>query len=338
MAKHNWGEMLAEVTWDDHKAELAQVIFEVAGFPMADCPQFSDYVSERLGRNGRELFATQAIDAFTFLRIPKLRLFLSDTELADLHLEFSEFNRQAVPEILGYPSLFAVLVQYDDIPHGSDMLCFVGTFLRRGLLEDAMVADLMAYDSFGANYIAESFTRLKLGDVLWLHFWCQELDGAFASTTVWRVFSFIMSHAFKNDCTMLTFSPFLKANCPKDRWDWYLAGSDEAVPPASENYDEGPVGMLLGNFEDVEPWGRQSTVGPGQIPADECVMVMKSVGVGQAVELDYGSSYMLSREKQLLQFRGHELERLIERVFARVDARVLAAFRAYMGGAHPLYV
>lgn len=338
MAKRNWGEMLAEVTWDDQKAEMAQVLFEVTGFPTTACPLFSDFVSERIGKNGRELFATQAIEAFTFLRVPKLRLVLSDEDLEDLHDEFSEFNRHAVPEILGYPSLFSVLVQEEDIPHGSDMLCFVGTFLRQGLLEDPMVADLMAFDAFGADYVAESFTRLKLGDVLWLHFWCQKFEGTFAATTVWRVFSFILSHAFMNDCNMLTFSPFLKANCPKDRWDWYLAGSDEDAPPAAENFDQGPVGMLLGNFEDVEPWGRQTTVGPGQIPADECLIFMKHVGVGEAIELDYGSTYMLSRERQLLQFRGDELERLVEAVFARVDARLLAAFKTYMGGAEPIYV
>lgn len=68
------------------------------------------------------------------------------------------------------------------------------------------------------------------------------------------------------------------------------------------------------------------------MPADECVVFTKDVAAGEAVELDYGDGYMLSREEQLVQFRGDELERLIEGVLRGFDARVLAAFRAYMRG------
>ncbi len=42
---------------------------------------------------------------------------------------------------------------------------------------------------------------------------------------------------------------------------------------------------------------------------------------------------MLSREWQLLQFRGDDLERLVEAVLTRVDTRLIAAFKTYMGGA-----
>jgi hypothetical protein len=45
--------------------------------------------------------------------------------------------------------------------------------------------------------------------------------------------------------------------------------------------------MLLGNFEEVYPWDRQTTVGPGQISAAECVVFMKDVSVGEPVEMDY---------------------------------------------------
>ncbi len=45
--------------------------------------------------------------------------------------------------------------------------------------------------------------------------------------------------------------------------------------------------MLLGNFEEVYPWDRQTTVGPGQISAAECVVFMKDVAVGEPVEMDY---------------------------------------------------
>lgn len=323
-------EMLSFAIWEDNKEEMAQVLFEVAGYPMQDGPEWSEFVGERPGDNGRELFATQAIPAFTFLRIPKVRLEMTDAELADLHLEFSAFNKRAVPAILEYPSMFAELVQDEDIPHGSDMLCFVGKFLRGGLFEDAMIQDLMAYDALDFKEIGATFSRLRLGDVLWLHFWRQKLEGEFAADTIWRVFSFILSRAFLNDEHMLTFSPFCKADCPKERLDWYLAGSDTAAPPPSQSLPG--LDKLLGNFEEVSRWGRQRTVGPGQVPADDCVIFMKDVEIGEPVELDYGETYMLAREKQLLQFRGDEVEELVEKVLPPFDARVLAGFKAYMGG------
>ncbi len=325
------GEMLAVVTWDEHKAELAQVIFEVAGFPMQDAALFSDVTEERSGEHGRCLVARQAIPAFTFVQTPKVRLVMPEHELGGLHFEFSVFNRQAVPELVGYPALFSVLAQEEDIPHGSDMLCFVGKFLRDGLLDDAMVQDLMDYDAFDAKYVVETFSRLRMGDVLWLHFWRQKLQGAFAADTVWRVFSFILSHSFLNDADMLTFSPFCKANCPPTRWAWYLAGSDEAAPPVPANAS-GPD-QLLGNFEEIAPWGRQRTVGPGQVPADECVVFMKDVAAGEEVLLDYGETYMLGREKQLVQFRGDVLEKLVVGVLAHFDPRIVRAFAQYMATA-----
>lgn len=327
---HEIGEMLAYASWDDHKAEMAQVIFEVAGYPLQGGPEWSDFVGERLGAHGRELYATKAISGFTFMRVPKVRLQMTDAELADLQLQISAFNKHAVPAILGYPSIFSVMVQDEDIPRGSDITYFVGKFLRGGLLENEVVQDLMAYDAFEFKEIGFTLSRLKLGDVLCLHFWRLELKGEFEADTIWRVFSFVLSHSFLNDENILTFSPFCKANCPTERWDWYLAGSDMAVPPPSHRLSG--LDKLIGNFEDVAPWGRQTDVGPGQVPADECVIFMKDVAVGEPVEMDYGDIYMLARDKQLLQFRGDKLEELIEKVLANFDARVLAAFRAYMGG------
>jgi hypothetical protein len=90
-------EMLCEEIWDESKAEMAQVIFEVAGFPMQDAPWFGEVTEERRGENGRYLVATQAIPAFTFVRIEKVRLVLGEAELEGLHLEFSGFIRREVP-------------------------------------------------------------------------------------------------------------------------------------------------------------------------------------------------------------------------------------------------
>ena len=325
------GEMLCETIWDERKAEMAQVIFEVAGFPMQDAPWFDAVTEERTGAHGRYLVATQAIPAFTFVRVEKVRLALGEAELAGLHVELSAFIRREVPELVGYPSAFAVLVQEREIPHGSDMLCFVGAFVREGLLEHAVVRDLMAYDAFDVQYVAETFGRMRLGDVLLLHFWRETLGESVAADTVWRVFSFILTHAFKNDARMLTFGAFCKAQCPQARWEWYLAGSSAEEPPAGEGLSG--LDLLLGNFEEVHPWCRQTHVGEGQVSAAECVVFMKDVAKGGAVEMDYGERYMCEPEFQLRQLRGDQLERALERVLWAFDARVLAGFRAHMASA-----
>ncbi len=330
----NVREMLEETLWDESKEGMAQVLFEVCGFPMQDALRFEEVTEERTGENGRYLVATQFIPAFTWLRVEKVRLVLGEAELAGLHRAFSGFVRREVPELVGFPSAFAVLVQEEELPHGSDMLCFVGAFVRGGLLGDAVVRDLMAYDAFEAGYVQATLARMRLGDALWLHFWRRNLEGEAAADTVWRVFSFILSHAFKTDARMLTFGAFCKAQCPQERWDWYLGGSRAEAEPVRARAGRATQGdaleQLLGNFEEVHPWGAQTTVGAGQVSAAECVVVMRDVAQGAAVEMDYGERYMVEDELQLRQLRGDELERALARVLGAFDARVGAAFGQYM--------
>lgn len=248
-------EMVQTVLWDEHKAELAQVIFDFA-VPLEGSRSFVDLVEERRGVNGRELVAKEAIKTFTFAPVPKVRLVQTEDALHALDVEFDEFVRTNVPEILGFPSLFSLLVQEQQVPHGSDMCLYVGMFLNKGLLEDPMIAHLMDYDAFEEGYVTDTLMRMTVGDVLWLHFWIQKLEGTFTADTIWRVESFTLSHSFLNDRNTLTFSTFCLANCPKARWKWYLAGSDEANPPVSGSASGGALDALLGNFEEIAPWGR----------------------------------------------------------------------------------
>jgi hypothetical protein len=66
------------------------------------------------------------------------------------------------------------------------------------------------------------------------------------------------------------------------------------------------------------------------VRGDQCVLFFKAVLAGESVTVDYGETYMLEPEKQLLQFRGDVLEKLVVAVLAGFDPRVLVAFRAYM--------
>jgi hypothetical protein len=344
-------EMVQTVLWEEHKADLAQVIFDFA-VPLEGSRSFMDLVEERHGMNGRELVAKEAITAFTFAPVEKVRLVQTEDALQALDIEFDEFVGRTVPEILGFPSLLSRMVQEQPVAHGSEMCLYVGMFLEKGLLEDPMIAHLMDYDAFEEEYVTDTLMRMMVGDVLWLHFWIEKLEGAFAADTIWRVLTFTLSHSFINDRNTLTFSPFCLANCPKARWDWYVAGSDEAHPPVSGSASGGALDALLGNFEEIAPWGRyvcdvsvclahfvccnrvslgrQRIVAPGQIPADECVIFMKDVAQGEAVELDYGVQYMLPREQQIHKYEGTDIGRLLHAVMKQFDSRVRRAFQKFM--------
>ena len=75
---------------------------------------------------------------------------------------------------------------------------------------------------------------------------------------------------------------------------------------------------------------RQKTVAPGQIPADECVIFTKNVRKGEAVELDFGTQYMLSPESQIHKYEGSEIGRLMHAVMKQFDPRVRSAFEKFM--------
>ena len=75
---------------------------------------------------------------------------------------------------------------------------------------------------------------------------------------------------------------------------------------------------------------RQRIVGPGQIPADECVIFMKDVAKGAAVEMDYGTIYMLSPEIQMYKYKDSEVERLLHAVMKQLGPRVMRVFEKFM--------
>lgn len=295
---------------------LAQLLFRRYGIPLVGQPSFADLVRVVHTKHGRALFATCDIPEGTFALDTKVHLTFTPAELAELQQDFETWREQTVARIMG------VRVHFDfshKLSHYSSRLSsYVGKFLLDGHSETPLVQDLMDFDPFAHGYLDEMLERLVLFDVLYFDFWRVQLHPRFSADCVWRAFTFLLSHAFLNDDCTLTLGTFCKAQCDNRRWDSY---ADEHAPP----FD-----CLLGNIEDIPPWGVQSTVRPGEVPASECVLFFHDVRRGEPVTMDYGESYKLSRASQLRQYRHHELRPLIEAVLEHVDPRVMCALDRHM--------
>jgi hypothetical protein len=66
------------------------------------------------------------------------------------------------------------------------------------------------------------------------------------------------------------------------------------------------------------------------IPADEYVIFMKDVAKGEAVELDYGETYMLHPEGQICKYEDSDIGRLLYVVIQQFDPRVMSVFKKFM--------
>jgi len=295
---------------------LAQQLFRLYGRPLVGQPSFADLVRVVHTQHGRALLATRDISKGTFAHDTKVHLTFTPAELAELQQDFETWREQTVARIMG------VRVHFDfshRLSHYSSRLSsYLGKFLLDGHSKTPLVQDLMDFDPFADGYLDEMLERLVLFDVIYFDFWRVQLHGRFSADCVWRAFTFLLSHAFLNDDHTLTLGTFLKAQCDDRRWDSY---ADEHAPP----FD-----CLLGNIEDIPPWGVQSPVRPGEIPASECVLFSHDVRSGEPVTMDYGESYKLSRASQLRQFRHDEIRPLLEAVLEHVDPRVMCALDRHM--------
>jgi hypothetical protein len=57
---------------------------------------------------------------------------------------------------------------------------------------------------------------------------------------------------------------------------------------------------------------------------------MKDVAKGEAVEMDYGTIYMLPHESQIHKYEGSDIGRLLHAVMKQLDPRVMRAFEKFM--------
>ena len=295
---------------------MAQNIFHAFGYPMLNAPALADIVEERTGNHGRYIVARVPIHAGTFAHDNKLRVSLNERKAQQLSSHFAAFAGQAVSEILGQPVLLERMSQIFNVT-----AMYLGTCVQEKWLQHDLVRDLMRYDFYSPETLQETIERMNIEDVLWLEFWCTELS-ELPADQVWCMLSFLMSHACLEDST-ITLGLFCKAQCPDERWKWYNArrrGKNSASISDSCN----------GNFTEIPSWSVQTHVGPGQIPADRCIIFHKNLRAGDSLEYDYGENFFQRKDKQLCHDCPLELRPVLFHIFGRFDPRVTQALEAHM--------
>jgi hypothetical protein len=259
-----------------------------------------------------------SISRGTFARDNKLRVSIKADEMQQLLSRFETIATQAMSSILGKPVLFEVVRQNWNVAAS-----YLGTCVQEKWLQHDLVRDLMRYDFYSRDTLQETIEHMTIEDVLWLEFWCTELPDLSADE-VWCLMSFLMSHTFPEDRT-LTIGVFCKAQCTDERWRWYNSTR------RGENTRSTPPPHGLGDhFTDLPPWCVQTHVGPGQIPADQCIIFDKNVGAGEPLLYDYGANYFLSPDKQLCKTCPAELRPVLFHIAGRFDPRVAEALEAHM--------
>ena len=297
---------------------MAQTIFHAFGYPMLNAPALEDLVEERTDQHGRYLVAKVSISRGTFAQANKLRLSMTAAEMQQLGSRFEAFAGPSMSSILGKPVLFQVVQRNWNVSAS-----YIGMCVQQKWLQHDLVRDLMRYDFYSPKTLQETIERMNIEDVLWLEFWCTELP-ELSRDQVWCLQTFLMSHAFPEDRN-ITVGDFCKAKCTDKRWQ-ALNDRRRGEKPRSTP----PLHGLDGNFTEIPPWSVQTHVGPGQIPADQCIIFDKNVRAGEPLLYDYGDNYFPHKHKQLCQDCPLELHPVLFHIFGLFDPRVTEALEAHM--------
>jgi len=299
----------------------AQNFYHMFGYPDQNTPALADLVEERTGEHGRYLVAKQTIFKGTLARDAKKSMQMTGDANKQLGKRFDAFVLQAVSAIL-----------HEEIPipekeRGWNVTAsYLGQCVREGWLQDALVQDLMRYDCYSEKVLQETMDRLHFEDLFWFDFWCNEMPDVPADT-LWRLQSFLMSHAFLHDRTVSVGKSSLAA-CTPLRWTWYLAVRNGEDPePLPETAD------VTGNFMEMPWWLAQAQKGRGDflhVPANECVIFHDEVRAGQELLLDYSDTYFPDNSQQMRQDCPPGLRTVLSHIVSRLDPRVIEAFEAYM--------
>lgn len=299
----------------------AQDYYTLFGYPDDNTPALADIVEERMGKQGRYLVAKQPIAARTFARDIKLRMSMK-----------ADKNEQLVIRLIAnITELLGPAFKFDVQPVNFNVTAsYVEEFMRKWLLENDvgpendLLRHLMDYDHYSPTILQEMMERMHAEDLFWFDFWCTEMPDVPADT-IWRVQTFLMSHAFLQDRTMVVGLSSL-AGCTEIRWKWLLAMRRGEPQPRLD------IVSAAGNFQEMPPPLVQAQQGRGKIPANECILFHTDIKKGEPLLCDYEDNYFLSRDKQLCRDCPPALLPFLFRIVSRLDPRVTEALEAHMRG------
>ena len=293
-----------------------QNFYRMFGYPDQNTPALADLVEERTGQHGRYLVAKQPISKSTYARDNKLRVSMPADESKQLAIRFDAFVGQSVSTILHEQIIMPV--QERD---WNQTASYLGKCVRQGWLQNGLVRDLMRYDSYSPTILQETMERLHFEDLLWFEFWRTEMPDVPADV-LWCLQSFVMSHAFLQDRTiMVGFSSL--AQCTDGRWTALNAKRrGEQTSPLPND------ASVIGNFMEMPFWLVQPQQARDQIPVQECIIFHEDIRAGEELLVDYEEHYF--PDKQLRDTCPPDLRPVLFHIVSRLDPRVAQALEAHM--------
>lgn len=297
---------------------MSQNVYSSCGFPNTATRPLEDFVEERMGPHGRGLFAKIDIPFRMYATDRKFRVSLTAEEGLQLHKKLEVFTNERMCEMYGEGSS----ISFEHKENWNMLSSYVGKCIQNHWLTNEFVQDLMNYNAFSPECLDVIFRKATFQDIMAFKFWCTQFPDVSAND-VWRVWSFLLSHANLEDMTV-TVGTFVKANCDAQRWRMYQMQEWGCTTKVHHQY-------LGGHFVSIQPWGRQKHVGRNQIPGDSCVIFVRDVRKGEEVLMDYGTQYFAPVKFQLKN-TDEALCDLIFQVLEGVDDRVTEALEKHMRG------
>lgn len=271
------------------------------------------------GENGRYLIAKQDISRGSYGIDNKIRARMTATEMSTVTSNYNDFVPQFIMTMSSTPIEFEM--SHDEyLPYSSSAL-FVGKCIDDGWLNNNMVRELMP-DTLSDKYLTETMERVRIHDMFFFEYW-RNMYQDYDPNEIWNLFSFVLTYGLL-ECDTITIGEYIsKANCPSSKWNMYIKSQTGGV-------DDSKLSEISGDFIDITALGVQTHIADNQIPANECVLFLNDIKIGDPVELDYGAHYLLSYASQIRNFRDTVLHPILVHIIKPLDTRVSLSLEKHM--------
>lgn len=287
---------------------------------------FLELVQEKHGQYGRYIIAKEDISRGSYGIEKKVRVSLTPSEVHDLSKSYDNF----VLEFLSTMSSSPIHIEFSNpehLPYSRAML-FIGKCIEDNWIGNSIIMDLMAC-TLSDNYLTETIERMMLHDMLFFEYWKTTYD-MHNPDDIWKLMSFVLSHALLENDTLTIGEYMSRANCPQKRWNTYLESQD--------GHKDLYTSEILGNFMDVPEYCIDIEHTHEKIQMHDCVLFLKDIKKGEEIVMDYGPHYLLSKASQLRNYEGSALQPILVHIVSSLDIRVLLALAQHMSlGNKPEY-